>query len=181
MPNTHRSKKVNFLRNVKLKISVRPGGPGELIVSWQEFSESQIIEGYHVYWKFEGGGMGLQQETIENSKTNRYILSYLQNFTSYAVQVVTYFNTFQGIRSEYAYSKTTNEAISLKMSIENYSDSITVKWKPLWKRNSGEDEVKNYTVSTNLNMYGEIPPPPLLYRGHSETAYLRHLVIRGAL
>ena len=139
---------INPLRNFKLSIKVRSGGRGELIVSWRKAKTNKTIDGYYIYWKVKCRKTQFQREILQNSQANRYIISDLQNSTTYLVEARAFQKTFKGKMSDVVRGSTSPEAVFLKMNInQNDSDSIKVEWKRLWKKNSGDDEVKEYNVS----------------------------------
>ncbi|CAB3986466.1 roundabout homolog 1-like isoform X1 [Paramuricea clavata] len=129
----------------KLNIKLSPGGAGELRVNWQKLDKSVDIAGYYIYWKVKGSDF--QRETLQNDLSTRYTISDLQNSTKYIVRVQVFTEALKGPMSKSMHQRTSNKPVSLKMAVtQNDSDSMTVTWKRLWKKNSGKDTLKKYTI-----------------------------------
>jgi hypothetical protein len=129
-----------------LNITLSPGGAGELLVNWQKLDKSIDIAGYYIYWKVKGSDF--QRETLQNDLSTRHTISDLQNSTKYIVRVQVFTEALKGPMSKSMHQRTSNKPVSLKMAVtQNDSDSMTVTWKRLWKKNSGKDTLKKYTVS----------------------------------
>lgn len=126
-------------------------GAGELVVTWDRLDEPEKYDGYYIYWKVKDKGSNYQIETLQNNLLTRYKISDLQNSTMYTVRVQVFKGAHKGLMSTIKDQSTSEEPVTLKMSVtQNDSDSLTVTWKRLWKKNSGEDTLKSYTVNMPL-------------------------------
>ena len=134
----------------KLKISLSSGGAGELDVIWGKLRKGVNIDGYYIYWKMKG--LEYQKETLQSNVSTRYKISHLQNSTKYSVRVQVFKKALKGPFSKPVEHSTSDKPLSLKIAVtQNDSDSMTVTWKRLWKKNSGEDTLKMYAVSIFLS------------------------------
>lgn len=140
----------------KLKISLSSGGAGELDVIWGKLNKGVNIDGYYIYWKVKGLKLQYQRETLQSNLSTHYKISDLQNSTKYSVRVQVFKETIKGPLSKPVQHSTSNKPLRLKMAVtQNDSDSMTVTWRRLWKKNSGEDSLKAYTVSIFLSFLSQ--------------------------
>lgn len=117
-------------------------------MTWQKVNENVDIDGYQILWKVKRKGSSYQRETLQNNFSTKYFISRLQNSTRYSVRVLVFKKSLKGPVSETVHQWTSNEPVSLKMGVSrNDSESMIVTWERLWRKNSGEDTLKSYTVS----------------------------------
>lgn len=113
---------------------------------WAPIKENVKIDGFYIYWQAES--LPFQNETLQNVRSNGYMISDLQNSTKYSVYVKVFNKTDEGPVSETIEQWTSSEPVTLQMGImQNDTDSIKVTWKRLWKKMSGNDTLKTYIVS----------------------------------
>ena len=131
-------------------MKLAPGEAGEVEVTWKKFNKDINIDGYYIQWRVKGR-RNYQREILQNPLSVRYTISGLQNSTKYSVRVRVFKKTVEGPWSKITHQRTSSEPVSFKMAVTlNDSESVTVTWKRLWKKNSGEDTLESYTVSISL-------------------------------
>uniref|UniRef100_T1JCZ7 Down syndrome cell adhesion molecule-like protein Dscam2 n=1 Tax=Strigamia maritima TaxID=126957 RepID=T1JCZ7_STRMM len=123
-----------------------------LHVSWTAVGSAAangILQGYKVvYQPVEEWYGGYESVTSESKVTNglSVILSGLEKFTNYSIQVMAYTRVGDGVKSSFCYCATLEDVPDAPSDIKAVAmtmDSIIVSWKPPAHING---EIKNYNV-----------------------------------